>query len=84
MHLNIPHSTGAKHLIAYSDSCGGQNRNINIVCLWLHIVSSLEFSNKMIDHKFKVSGHSYLPNDRDFGGVEPARKRVSSLYVPED
>ena len=22
------------HLIAYSDSCGGQNRNINMVCFW--------------------------------------------------
>ena len=24
----------SKRLIAYSDSCGGQNRNINVVCLW--------------------------------------------------
>lgn len=30
-----------------------------------------------------MSGHSYLPNDRDFGGIEGARRRQTSLYVPE-
>ena len=29
----------AQHLIAYGDSCGGQNRNIHMVCLWLHVRS---------------------------------------------
>ena len=28
------------HLITYSDSCGGQNRNINMVCAWLNLVMS--------------------------------------------
>ena len=73
----------AKHLIAYSDSCGGQNRNINIVCLWQYVVCNDDFSYTTIDHKFMISGHSYLPNDRDFGGIEGARRRQSSLYVPE-
>ena len=31
-----------------------------------------------------VSGHSHLPNDRDFGGIESARRRRTCLYVPED
>ena len=69
-------NTDAKHLILYSDSCGGQNRNIFIVCLLLHIVCSQEFTISLIDHKFMVSGHSYLPNDRDFGSVETARRRT--------
>ena len=73
----------AKHLIAYSDSCGGQNRNINIMCLWQYVVCSDDFSYTTIDNKFMISGHSYLPNDRDFGGIEGARRRQSSLYVPE-
>ena len=77
------HTVQSKRLIAYSDSCGGQNRNINVVCLWQHIVSSDEFSYTTIDHKFMVSGHSYLPNDRDFGSIELARRRQTSLYVPE-
>ena len=77
------HTVQSTRLIAYSDSCGGQNRNINVVCLWQDIVSSDEFSYTTIDHKFMVSGHSYLPNDRDFGSIELARRRQTSLYVPE-
>ena len=50
--------------------CGGQNRNIYLVCLWLHIISSSVYSIMKIDHKFMIFGHSYLPNDRDFGHVE--------------
>ena len=56
-------SSTATKLILYSDSYGGQNRNVNMVCLWLHIVASPEFNIMQIDHKFMVSGHSYLPND---------------------
>ena len=70
-------------MIAYSDSCGGQNRNINIVCLLLHIVCSDTYSYHTIDHKFMTSGHSYLPNDRDFGGIERARRRTTSVFVPD-
>ena len=72
-HLEKMQSQATK-LILYSDSCGGQNRNINLVCLWMHIVSSPEYSISQIDHKFMVSGHSYLPNDRDFASIETAKR----------
>ena len=78
------HQTPAEHLIAYSDSCGGQNRNVNFVCLWQHVVSSSTYSYEVIDHKFMMSGHSYLPNDRDFGGIEKVRRRTSAVYVPSE
>ena len=72
-----------KHLIAHSDSCGGQNHNINIVCLWQYIVSSDEFAYTVIDHKFMVNRHSYLRSDRDFGGIEKAKRHQTSVYTPE-
>ena len=75
--------TSAKHLIMYSHSCGGQNRNINIACLLMHIVSNTDFSFTEIDHKFMVSGHSYLPNDRDFGSIETAKRPTQHIYTPE-
>ena len=28
-----------------------------------------------------VSGHSYLPHDRNFGIVEAARRRTQHLYI---
>ncbi|CAK9809260.1 hypothetical protein ANTQUA_LOCUS5961 [Anthophora quadrimaculata] len=35
--------------------------------MWLKIVQTLENNVEIIDHKFLISGHSFLPNDRDFG-----------------
>ena len=49
---------------AYSDSSGGQNRNINIVLLWSYAVA--RFGIQEVNHKFMASGYSFLPNDRDF------------------
>ncbi|XP_043464094.1 uncharacterized protein LOC122507356 [Leptopilina heterotoma] len=53
-----------KKIVFYSDSCGGQNKNINVVmfCTWL--ASSL---NIIIEHIFPVRGHSYNQCDRNFG-----------------
>lgn len=75
--------TSATRLIAYSDSCGGQNRNINMVCFWMYVVASSEFSYTVVDHKFMLSGHSYLPNDRDFGRIEAARRQRATIFVPK-
>ena len=72
------------HLITFSDSCGGQNRNVYMLSLWLYIVASPDFPVTTIDQKFMMVGHSYLPNDRDFGSIETARRKASHLYVPQD
>lgn len=74
---------GKKHLIAYSNMCGGQNRNIKISLMWLKIL--LMGNNvEIIDHKFLISEHSFLHNDRDFGVIEMSLKRNQLLYVPQD
>ena len=82
-HIQVTKPTET-HLITFSDSCGGQNRNIYLLALWLHMVASDQYSFTTIDQKFMVVGHSYLPNDRDFGSIETARRRASHLYVPTD
>lgn len=68
----------------YSDACGAQNRNIFLVLMWLHIVSSDQYPFTTIDHKLMISGHSYLPNDHDFGHTELSWKKSNTIYVPED
>lgn len=72
-----------EHLIMYSDQCGGQNRNIKLSLLCQYIVSSPEYIVKNIDHKFLVSGHSYLPCDQDFGLVEKQKKLFPNIFIPE-
>ena len=81
-YIKSQESHGINELSAYSDACGGQNRNIKIALFWSYIVASTSITR--IDHKFMVSGHSYLPNDRDFGVIERKRKVSSHVYVPED
>lgn len=57
-----------KNLVIFSDNCGGQNKNTNIVLFYLRLIHSGGFDN--IEHYFLISGHSYLPCDRDFGFLE--------------
>lgn len=46
----------------------------------IYLIATGKF--KQIDYKFLVSGHTYLPCDRDFAQIEK-RKRLSKLYIPE-
>lgn len=70
-----------KHVIIYSDTCTGQNRNIKVSLSLLKLTQ--ETSVEIIDQKFMVSGHSYLPNDSDFGLIEQAA-RNKIIYTPDD
>ena len=82
-HLNETASS-ATHLVLYSDACGGQNRNINLLCFLLYVVATPDFSYESIDHKFMVSGHSYLPNDRDFGSMESIKCHTQHVFTPDE
>lgn len=52
-----------KHLIAFSDTCTGQNRNLKLALTWMKIVTDKTNNLNIIDHKFLVFGHSYMKND---------------------
>ncbi|XP_074028086.1 uncharacterized protein [Leptinotarsa decemlineata] len=74
----------SKRLIMYSDQCGGQNRNIKMSLLCNYITASRNFTVEEIDHKFLVSGHSYLPSDQDFGLIEKEKKFHPHVFIPQD
>ncbi|CAG9763557.1 unnamed protein product [Ceutorhynchus assimilis] len=77
----LSNANTAKHIIAYSDACGGQNRNFNRCLFWLKLIADTNI--EIMDHKFMLSGHSFLPNDRDFGQIELyAKDRIK--FLPED
>ncbi|KAK4875680.1 hypothetical protein RN001_012102 [Aquatica leii] len=67
-----------KNLILWSDSCGGQNGNIKIVLMLKCILEHFTHL-ETIRVRFLVLGHSFLPNDSDFGDVECALKKLSKL-----
>lgn len=73
---------GTTSISAWSDSCGGQNRNIKVCSMWLHLLAVTDI--EYIDHNFLESGHSYLPNDSDFGDIERAAKYHPNVYIPDE
>ena len=71
-----------KHLTAWSDSCGGQNRNIKVCTMWMHLLAVTNLET--VHHRFLESGHSYVPCDKDFGDIERASKYHHIVYTPEE
>lgn len=71
-------------LIMYSDHHTGQNRNIKMATIYNYVVANTSLSVNEIDHKFLVSGHSFLPRDQDFGLVEKQKKFHPDIHLPDD
>lgn len=69
------------HLIVWSDSCAGQNKNFVIIGLYEYLVINGFFQT--IDHKFPEVGHSYLDSDRDFGRIEKVMRKHQSIFIPD-
>lgn len=74
-------TTGEEDLILYTDNCGGQNKNWLLMLLWLQLVREKKY--KTIEHRFLVSGHTYLPSDRDFAVIERHKKYLRQVYCPQ-
>ncbi|CAH1634669.1 unnamed protein product [Spodoptera littoralis] len=68
-HITERLKDGVEILFLWSDSCGGQNRNIKLT-LMLKALLNDHPTLKEIHHRFLESGHSFLPNDTDFGRIE--------------
>ena len=79
--LNVANIADTK-LVAWSDSCCGQNKNFGILCFWQYLLLSSRFQS--IEHKYPEPGHSYLDSDRDFGKIEIAVKRRQNVYTVDD
>ena len=69
-------------LYLYSDGCGGQNKNANMMRFLFSLVRLGRFQH--IRHHFPVRGHSFLPNDRDFGCTESKKRKEECVYTPEE
>lgn len=82
LNMFLKYHPNAKHLIAYSDCCGGQNRNKNIAKFWMYVVK--EGILETIDHKFLEPGHTYMECDRDFGVIEKRKKKTEYVFVPDE
>ncbi|CAH2096795.1 unnamed protein product [Euphydryas editha] len=76
-----PSCQNKDHLLIWSDSCAGQNKNFTMITLYQYLILKRYF--KVIDHKFPEVGHSYLDSDRDFGRIEKVLRKHDTVYVPD-
>ncbi|KAJ8883606.1 hypothetical protein PR048_015450 [Dryococelus australis] len=66
-----------RRLVVWSGCCIAQNNNWWCIALYDYLIVKKYFTS--IDQKFLVSGHSFLPCDRDFALIE-RRKNKSTVY----
>lgn len=77
----IPQDT--ERIILYSDSCGGQNKNIIMSLMIKYFLNYWPHRNlKTIDQRFFVKGHSYNSCDRCFGLIEKQKKITEDIFIP--
>ncbi|KAJ8875963.1 hypothetical protein PR048_023871 [Dryococelus australis] len=69
-----------RRLVVWPDRCIAQNYNLWCIALYHYLIAKKYFTT--IDQKFLVSGHSFLPCDRDFALIE-RRKKKSTVYYPK-
>ncbi|KAL5238996.1 hypothetical protein ACI65C_006406 [Semiaphis heraclei] len=78
----IPNSIN--HLITYSDTCAGQNRNINVAIMFMLAIQKHP-TLQIIDQKFLVPGHTHLECDSDHSRIEKAKKLSDcEISIPID
>lgn len=73
----------ASELRLFSDSCYGQNKNVNLLSMLFSLRKQKHPSLK-IKYNFPVRGHSYLPADRVFGRIGREIKSVETILLPKD
>lgn len=71
-----------KYLIAFSDNCGGQNKNQYITRFWMYTVQNTHIET--VEHKFLVPGHTFMECDEDFGLIEKTKKSLQYVFMTDD
>nr|CAH7749559.1 unnamed protein product [Callosobruchus chinensis] len=56
--------SNVKHVILYSDTCDGQNKNSYVAAMFLTVMKQSKFL-ETIEHKFLTTGHSHMKCDVD-------------------
>ena len=73
----------ATQLRLFSDSCYGQNKNMNVLSMLLALRKAY-FLHLTINFTFPIRGHSFLPADRMFGRIEQELRRKDTILLPSD
>lgn len=74
--------SNVKKLYLFGDNCSGQNKNNTMVRMMMYLCEIKRFNEvKLI---FPVRGHSFMPNDRDFGIIRRKLKKEERYYTLDE
>lgn len=77
--------TGISTLRCVADGCGGQNKNsVLLLMLGKWLLHKAPSSIKKIECIFPVPGHSFIPPDRVFAGIEKVIRKKEVISHPKD
>ena len=79
--LDSTNLTGIEEIHTISDGCMGQNKNKFVISFMMWVCDNKNI--KAWQHTYLESGHSFLPNDRDFGKIEQKKKQQLQIYSKE-
>lgn len=67
--LNSVTAPEIKHIIFYSDTCGGQNKNSILAAMFVYTLRHHPILES-VDHKFLIPGHKHMECDNDHALIE--------------
>lgn len=69
-----------ENLTVWTDNCSGQNRNINMVFMYLWLLEKVS-TLKEINHKFLLAGHTHMEVDGKHSVIERAKKKLETRTI---
>lgn len=67
--------TETKKLTVWSDNCSGQNRNLNMVLMYIWLLKTIPNLTE-INHKYLLAGHTHMEVDGQHSIIERAKKNL--------
>lgn len=71
-----------ENLYIFGDNCAGQNKNNTLIRFIMALTESKRF--KSVTLYFPQRGHSFMPNDRDFGLIKKKLNKTERYYTVND
>ena len=72
-----------ERLRLFSDSCYGQNKNINVLSM-LFAFRNQRYPQLTIECHFSIRGHSFFPDDCAFGRIEHDIRKRHTILLPAE
>nr|CAH7757935.1 unnamed protein product [Callosobruchus chinensis] len=81
---SLQEDVNKKHVIFYSDNCGGQQKNRFMIAAYMYAVQHFDWLES-ITHKYLIKGHSQNEGDSAHSLIERQIKRSKTgpVYIPD-